>query len=136
MRFFPVVLFSLGLLAACSKSEVTPPPPPAVDHDAQGSWGQNTNGMITPGNSFVMSMTESSGTITGVGSFAGEAGPYGGLTVTGSVAHDSLHLQIVYVAEPHVFPSLAPDTAQFAGVLTNRDQIDGQLTLNGSTQPF
>ncbi|HEX4684427.1 MAG TPA: hypothetical protein VH277_17040 [Gemmatimonadaceae bacterium] len=107
-----------------------------MDHDAQGSWGENSHGVITPGFTFLMALNESGGVIGGTGSFAGEAGPYGGLAVSGAVANDSLHLQIIYVAEPHVFPSLQPDTARFTGVLTNRDQIDGEMTRNGSTFPL
>jgi hypothetical protein len=126
---------ALGLTAACSSDPAGLLPPP-VDHDAQGSWGQDNHGALTPGNSFVMALTESSGTITGVGSFAGEAGPYGALRVAGTVADDSVHLQIVYVPEPTVFPQLRVDTAQFAGVLTAKDHIAGRLAHDGTTQPF
>src|SRR5512140_73378 len=103
---------AIGLTAACSGGPSTVLPPP-VDHDAQGSWGQDTHGALSPGNSFVMSLTESGGAITGVGSYAGEAGPYGGLKVNGTVSQDSVTLQIVFTAEPTVFPGLRPDTAQF-----------------------
>jgi hypothetical protein len=110
--------------------------PPPVDHDAEGSWGLDTHGDVIAGNSFVMALTEAGGAISGVGSFAGEAGPYGGLQVTGTVRQDSVKLQIIYAAEPTVFPSLRPDTAQFAGMLTTKNQIGGQITNSGSTLPF
>ena len=136
MRLYETLFVcALGLTAACSSEPVAVLPPP-VDHDAQGSWGQDTHGVLLPGFSFLMSLAESGGAITGVGSFAGEAGPYGSLTVTGTVRQDSVRLQIVYVAEPTVFPLLRPDTAQFAGLLTTKNQVGGQLTSNGTTQPF
>jgi hypothetical protein len=137
MKFIPALLLaSLAVGTGCSGSESTEPIPPAVDHDAQGSWGPVNDGVIIPGNSFLISISESSGTIAGTGSFAGEAGPYGSLSVSGAVANDSLHLRIIYVYEPHVFPQLQPDTAQFVGRLTNRDQIDGLLTRRGITGPL
>jgi hypothetical protein len=123
----------LGVIAACGGDPTAVVPP--VDHDAQGSWGQDTHG-ATAHSSFDMSLTESSGTITGVGSFSGEAGPYGGLQVSGTVSQDSVKLEIVFTPEPTVFPSVKPDTAQFAGRLTTKNEIAGELTRAGTTQPF
>src|SRR5207302_3010731 len=47
----------IGLTAGCSgaPSAVLAPP---VDHDAEGSWGQDSHGVLTPGFSFVMALTE------------------------------------------------------------------------------
>jgi hypothetical protein len=116
-------------LGACAGDSVGGPPP--VAHDVQGTWTQNVAGV--QGNSFFFSVMESSGTVSGTGSFAGEAAPYGGLAVSGSIATDSLRLQIVYEFEPTVFPTLHPDTAQFAGVLASRDTITGRLRRDGFT---
>jgi hypothetical protein len=135
MTRLSALLFSLVFVCSCSGDKVAAPIP-AVDHDAQGSWRENTGGVLTPGSSFIITMTESSGAVAGVGSFTGEAGPFGTLVVSGTVANDSLHLQIVYLFDPHVFPSLQPDTARFAAVLTNRDRIDGELTRGGTSSPF
>jgi hypothetical protein len=137
MKYFAsLLLASVMLGSACSGYESGGPISPAVDHDVQGSWGQNTGGVLVPGNSFLLSISESSGTIAGSGSFAGEAGPFGSLSVSGAVANDSLHLRIIYVYDAHVFPQLQPDTTQFVGRLTNRDHIDGLLTRRGVTGPF
>lgn len=138
MRRNPFVFAAIAaFVGGCggASNDTTTSPPPAVDHDAEGSWGFDNHGQVIPGNSFLFAVRESSGLISGTGSFAGEAGPYGGLVVSGTVAQDSLHLSIVYVPEPTVFPSLRPDTARFAGVLTNRDHIDGELTRGGNTSP-
>lgn len=124
---------TLVCVVACSHNGATAPIPPAVDHDAEGSWTENNQGVVTAGNSFLALMTESSGTIAGSGSFAGEAGPFGNLAISGTVAHDSLRLRLIYIFEPTVFPRLAPDTTQLTAVMTDRDHIDGQLIRDGAT---
>jgi len=131
MRSLYRILFVAAVFsAACSRdSSMTAVHP--VDHDVEGSWSENTNGMVIPGNSFLMALGQSNGVIVGTGTFAGDAGPHGTLAVSGSVTHDSLRLAIVYVANPVAFPQLPPDTAQFVGVLTTRDRIDGTLTRRG-----
>src|SRR3954471_20869815 len=125
----------LAALTACSHDASTPLEP-AVDHDAEGSWAPDNGGAIFPGNSWIVSMRETSGIITGTGAFSGEAGPFGGLEVSGTVVNDSVHLRIVYVYEPTVFPRLVPDTAQFDGLLVSRDRIHGRLGREGGFTPF
>jgi len=104
--------------------------------DVTGSWTVSSNGPVVPGNSFLLTMNDSSGTVSGGGSFAGEAGPFGTLQVRGSRAQDSLRLQIVYVFDSRVFPSLNPDTANFVGKLTSKNEIDGAFTRDGTTSPI
>jgi hypothetical protein len=136
MRTFDRLLAaSLALAAACSSTSPTIPPAP-VDHDAQGSWGQSADGQPVPGSSFMIAIHESAGVIAGTGTYSGEAGPYGALAVSGSISRGSLRLSIVFVPQPSVFPQLTPDTAQFAGVLTSRDRIDGTLTHDNVTSAF
>ena len=80
-----------------------------------------------------MALAESSGVVHGTGSFAGEAAPYGGLAVSGTVANRTAHLRVIFNFEPHLFPMLGPDTGQFVGQLITTDSIAGQLTVNGRT---
>jgi hypothetical protein len=96
-----------------------------VDHDVQGSWSQLISG-INPGSEFRFTLTETSGVVTGTGTFAGEAAAGGSLVISGSVRHDSLHLQVVFVYNPR-FTSIPPRTASFEGALVARDTIDGML---------
>jgi hypothetical protein len=124
-------LLVCAFLWACSNG--TAPTPPPIDHDVQGSWGESFTG--TAGNTFLMALTETSGRVVGTGSFAGEAAPYGALAVSGTVASDSLHLRIIFNYDSTVF-RLQPDTAQFAGLLAQRDSISGQLTRDGFTSPL
>lgn len=137
MRLIPAVLAAaLSAAAACSSRDTTSPTLSVHDHDVQGSWDENTFGGLTPGNSFTVALTESSGVIAGTGSFAGEAGPFGTLSISGTVADGLLDLRIIYLFEPTVFPQVAPDTAEFAGVLTTKDRIDGFLTRRGIRTEF
>jgi hypothetical protein len=129
-----LMISACAFLGACSRDTSPGFVPPPLDHDVEGTWNQDVTGVA--GNSFFISVREASGTVSGTGSFAGEAAPYGALAVSGSIASDSLRLQIVYVFEPTVFPTLRPDTTQFLGVLVNRDSISGALTRDGFTSPL
>lgn len=137
MKLAPAIFAAaLSVAAACSHHDATGPTLSVLDHDAQGSWDENNFGALVPGNSFLVALTETSGAIAGTGSFAGEAGPFGALSISGTVSDGALNLRIVYLFQPNVFPQLAPDTAQFVGVLTTRDRIDGFLTRRGVTTEF
>lgn len=114
--------------AACAGSSPTVPAP--TDHDAEGSWERNTDGLPAAGNSFIVTLRESAGAIAGTGTYAGEAGPQGTLAVSGTIARDSLRLAIVFIPDPVLLPLLKPDTGQFVGALTTRDRIDGTLTVD------
>lgn len=70
------------------------------------------------------------------GEFTGEAGPQGAVAVTGSIAHDSLRLAVVFIPDSALFPQARPDTAQFVGALTSRDRIDGTLAGDNIVRPF
>lgn len=131
----PLVVIALLAAQGCSSGEALTATP-IGDLDVTGSWTLNHDGPVVPGSSFVMTMSDSSGTVSGGGSFAGEAGPFGTLRVRGIHAQDSLRIQIVYDFDSKVFPSLHPDTADFAGKLTSRDHIDGTVTRDGSTSPI
>ena len=118
-------------LAACSLQ-----PYRGTPGDVTGSWGQDFGPTLVPVNSFVMALQNAGDAVTGTGSYAGEAGPYGTLAVSGTAKGDSVHLQIVFVPEPTVFPQLKPDTAHLEGALTTHDRIDATLVRAGSTFPF
>lgn len=134
-RFHLALVTAIALSVSCSNSDATSPPP-AVDHDAVGSWVQDNHGSIFPGSSFTVMLIESSGQVTGTGTFAGEAGPFGTLSVSGTVANKALALRIVSQVDPQVFPGLGPDTEQYVGMLIDRDHIAGQVTRGGTTSAF
>lgn len=115
--------------AACARD--TAPTLDIVDHDLQGLWTQSAPGS-PPGNDFVMEVTESSGAVAGTGNFAGEAGPFGVLVISGTVARDTVQLQVIYNFDPQ-FTGLHPDTAQFSGVLSAVNTISGTLVRGGAS---
>lgn len=118
-------------LGACSDA-LAPHGTPA---DLNGMWSEDFGSSVVPGFAFSFALRDSADVVTGQGSYAGEAGPYGMLDLSGSAHSDSVHLRIIYL--PNVaFPLLKPDTAQFDGVLTTRDHIDGTLVRAGASQPF
>jgi hypothetical protein len=129
-----ILAASVMCAVACSSGSTAPPAP--VDHDVEGSWSENTNGVLSPGNSFIVALRESGGVVVGTGTFANEAGPQGAVAVSGSVAHDSLRLAVVLIPDPALLPQARPDTAQFVGALTSRDRIDGTLAENNVVRPF
>ena len=123
-----VGIATVALGAACARE--TAPKVAVVDDDLQGSWGQYA-GTPHPGTEFIMGLVVSSGTVTGTGTFAGEAGPFGALAISGSVARDTVHLQVVYNFDPQ-FRALHPDTAHFSGVLSAADTLAGTLVRGGA----
>ena len=120
------LVLTVASLSACA-TETAPRFVPTA-HDVQASWSATPT---FPGNSFVMALQESSGTVTGTGTFAGEAGPFGALAISGSATPDSVHLQIVYKFDP-IFNTLRQDTAQFSGALVTLDSLRGTLTRGGT----
>jgi len=100
--------------------------PHGTPPDLNGMWSEDFGTAFVPGNSFALGLHVSVDVVTGQGSYAGEAGPYGLLDISGSAHGDSVHLRIVYMPNA-IFPQLKPDTARFDGVLTTRDRIDGTL---------
>ena len=130
-RFHPVlgVLILAGAVASgCSDTAGRAVGPAPVDHDVEGSWVRTP--LLNPGNDFLMFLTESAGVVTGIGTFAREAGAGGALAIAGSVHEDSLHLQVVFRFDPPI-PGIAPDTTSFEGVLSTRDTMNGTLTVDG-----
>jgi hypothetical protein len=124
--------FAAAPLCAACTGETSPRFVPAA-HEVQGSWGQNA-AVTIPGNEFIMALSESSGTVTGTGTFAGEAGPFGALAISGAATSDSIHLQIIYNFDP-LFVGLKPDTAHFDGVLTATDMMGGIFVQGGAGAP-
>ena len=71
---------SLVSVAACSSSGLTDPN--TIAADLRGTWTQTGLGV---GSSRVFTLQVMGTTVTGTGSYAGEAGPFGNMTITGSI---------------------------------------------------
>jgi hypothetical protein len=118
----------VACVSACSESSTAARRP--IDHDAQGAWREDYP-LLSPGSSFQFTLSETSGILSGTGSFSGEAGPFGTLAVTGTVANDSLRLRIIATRTSTPLAIPPTDTESFVGVLSPTDQIDATLTAGG-----
>ena len=112
-----VVVLTLAASTACSNS-VDLADPNVIANELPGTWSR----IIAPGGSTVLQLTVHDSTITGTGTFAGEAGPSGTLSVSGTIATGNFG------------PLVKIDSAQdngpvghFAGRLTTADTLDGSV---------
>lgn len=85
-----MLAMSLVSVAACSSSDLTNPN--TIAADLRGMWSQTSLGV---GSSRIFVLQVTGTTVTGAGSYSGEAGPAGSLTVTGSIAGSRIALDIV-----------------------------------------
>lgn len=76
-----VAALTLTVSTACSNS-VDLTDPNVIAQELSGTWSR----IIAPGSSTVLQLTVHDSTIAGTGTFAGEAGPSGTLSVTGKIA--------------------------------------------------
>src|SRR6185437_9708295 len=132
----PIHRFLIGgalAIAACStdSSRLAGPVSPPPDDAIAGSWGLDPS-VLSPGTEFLMSLRDSAGVVSGVGTFAGEAGPQGALKLSGVVQNDSVHLQVVYVLDPQ-FGQAQPDTGTLAGQLVPTDSMEAAIMNAGAT---
>jgi hypothetical protein len=129
-----LLTLAVVLAAGCSKAAVTQPA--AVDNDVQGDWEQDYGTTVHPGNSLFLSLSESGGRVAGTGTYTIEAGAPGAISVSGTVARDSLRLVIIFVPDSAEAPLARPENATFVGALASRDRIDGSLIVNNSATMF
>lgn len=111
----------LGLLAiGCSGAE--PFTGPAV---IDGRWAEPFS---FPGSFLGFDVTSTGSVVSGSGSYAGEAGPFGTLSVTGTVDGIAVHLDLTFTEElPRPGHTV---TDHFDGVFTSFDVIEGSLATD------
>lgn len=85
------LMLAVGLVAvaACSSSDITNPN--TIAADLRGMWTET--GLVV-GSSRIFLLQVTGTTVTGEGSYSGEAGPVGSLTVTGSITGMLITLDI------------------------------------------
>jgi hypothetical protein len=118
-------LFILVLLAACSSDEVTRPTPTVLD----GSWHHVRAADEPPGFFRQFTLTLSGTTLSGSGTWTGEAGPQGTVAVTGTVSGSDIHLDLVFTVTVPT-PGLAY-VQHFDGRLSSPTDMIGTVTTNG-----
>jgi hypothetical protein len=117
----------LALLAmSCSGAE-----PFLGPASIDGRWGHS--GISVPGSFFEMDLTSTGSTVSGSGSYAGEAGPAGTLAVAGTVDGITVHLDLTFNQQ---VPQVAPATIEhFDGQFTSASVMEGSITLDSPGQP-
>jgi hypothetical protein len=95
-------------LVACGGDALAPSP-----RNLDGSWTRLDE---YPGNSEQWDLATNGSSISGTGSWSGEACCAGSLTLTGTVANDSLHIDVTLV-----------DTGFPGGTRVIREHFDGRL---------
>lgn len=88
MRRLMLVL-ALGSVAACSSSGVTNPN--TIAAELRGTWTETGLGV---GSSLVFTLQVTGTTVTGTGTYSGEAGPSGNLRVTGAITGTNITLTL------------------------------------------
>src|SRR5438067_1493965 len=110
MRFV-VVAAALTVLGACND---TTPPIPA---DAiVGNWGLAPSPRDPPGSGESFFLQRNGQTLTGTGTFTGEAGPFGTIDIAGTVVGDSVQLDLTFKLD-----------AIFGGGVARIEHFRGQL---------
>jgi len=122
MRYVKSVLLLAMVVGACSD----PVAPATVD----GLWAEDFS---IPGNSTMMELTADGGTVSGSGSWCGEAGPCGSISVSGTVNGSLVHLDLTFIT---TFPAGASGTSvqHFDGRVTAKT-LRGSIAVERPGQP-
>ena len=116
---------ALLLFTAASCADSLAPSAATLD----GSWSVQNE---VPGSSEVWNLAVSGDTISGEGSWTGEACCSGTLTVSGNIVHDSVHVQVVFAGGPLG----RANTYFFVGALASRTELVGTSTRLGAFPPI
>ena len=119
------VLFIACLSMACGGSGLLAPTPAAL----QGRWSAVSE---IPGSGESWDLTVQESAITGTGSWSGEACCAGTMSLTGTIAGDSIHLDLTVVTTSSATPR-APFHKYFDGALTSRNVLQGTVRYDDGT---
>ena len=120
-----VAALLLAFSAACS-NPVDLTDPNAVAADLRGTWSRAFD---APGNSTVFIVSVQGLTISGTGTFAGEVGPFGTLSISGQVTSQQTGRPLVQID----FAQSDGFTGHFTGSLTSANSLDGIVWYSSST---
>jgi hypothetical protein len=115
----------LVVSAACS-NPVDLNDPNVVASELRGMWSRSFD---IPGNSTVFVISVQDLTVTGSGTFAGEAGPSGTLALTGQVTTQQMGRPLVHID----FAQSDGFVGHFTGVLTDANSLDGIVWYSSAT---
>ena len=90
-----------------------------------GSWAEPFS---FPGSFLGFDVTSTGSTVSGSGNYAGEAGPFGTLAVTGTVDGVAVHLDLTFTEQaPRAGHTMIE---HFDGVFTSFDVIEGSIATD------
>jgi hypothetical protein len=113
------------LAVACGGSDLLPPTPETL----QGQWAALDE---VPGSGESWDLTVQGSAISGTGTWSGEACCAGTLSLTGTIAGDSIHLDLIVVTTSSASPR-DPFHKHFDGALTARNVLRGTVKYDDGT---
>ena len=120
MRSVKLVLLLALLAMGCSGAE--PFTGPAI---INGKWAEPFS---VPGSFLGFDLTSTGSTVSGTGNYAGEAGPFGTLSVTGTVDGITVHLDLTFTEQA---PRAGNTTTEhFDGQFTSANVIAGSIATD------
>ena len=124
MKHF-ALLSTLCLAVACTGSDLVTPTPETL----QGRWS-TVNEIPGSGESWDLTVQQSA--ISGTGTWSGEACCAGTLSLAGTIAGDSIHLDLTVVTTTSASPR-APFHKHFDGALTSSTILRGTVRYDDGT---
>ena len=122
MRSAKSVLLLVLITTACSD--------PISPSSITGKWVED---FVIPGFSWEMDLTLSGSTVSGNGTWCGEAGPCGVVAVTGTIGENEVHLVYAVTAQ---LPNGGPTSiSHFEGLLTSTKSLRGSITAGTPMAP-
>ena len=112
------LLCAACLVVACSGDLVEP-----SAKTLQGSWAAMDE---VPGSGELWNLSVQGSSITGTGSWSGEACCAGTISLTGAISGDSIHLDLTFVVTNSANPR-APFHEHFDGALTSSNVLRGTV---------
>ena len=113
------------LAMACGGSDLLAP----TAERLQGRWAAVND---IPGSGESWDLTVQGSAISGTGNWSGEACCAGTLSLTGTIAGDSIHVDLTFVVTSSANPR-APFHSHFDGALTSRTVLRGIVTNDDGT---
>jgi hypothetical protein len=119
------IVCAVSLAVACGGTDLLAPTPESL----QGRWATVNN---IPGSGESWDLMVQGSAISGTGSWSGEACCAGTLSLTGTIAGDSIHVDLTFVVTSSANPR-APFHSHFDGALTSRTVLRGTVTNDDGT---
>ena len=123
-QWFSAAVLS-AILAAYGCADDATQPRVELPRDIAGHWEAP---LVIPGSGEEWTLSLVGASITGAGTWTGEACCRGTVTITGTVRDDSLHLDVVYRQTEPAEPLVGPRFVQIDGVLDTPTDFVGIAT--------